>query len=148
MLNKEDAQLQAEMIDINKRRKANQKSIKEDEQKLAELENIPNKNKEKIEEMAQKLVETNEQKDALEQEKTEALEIVARETKPLQTKRQALETDLVSLNQVVESARAEFKIAESELEVYMKTETDEESALQKINEAYEQCKASFDEQQP
>ncbi|CAK9829684.1 Structural maintenance of chromosomes protein 4 [Anthophora retusa] len=131
-IQKHDESLHAELIETNKRRKANITSLATEKSKLEELHRIPDKNMKDIQE-CQDLIDTHVKKKekaniALEKLMNE----LSKNSEPLLNERSKLEKELISLRKDVDEAQAAFKIAQSELELYTSVESIEKEKLEKL----------------
>ncbi|XP_053981159.1 structural maintenance of chromosomes protein 4 [Hylaeus volcanicus] len=131
-IRKQDESLHAELVETNKRRKANIATLKSEKSKLEELSKVPGKNILNINECEQ-LIETHTQHRVKEEEILETLMVGLREkTEPLLNERSKLEKELISLRKNVDQAQATFNIAQSELELYTSIEFTEKEKLEEL----------------
>ncbi|XP_076645837.1 structural maintenance of chromosomes 4-like protein gluon [Halictus rubicundus] len=131
-IRKHDESLHAELVETNKRRKANIATLKTEKAKLEELGKVPEKNMKTIQECEQ-LIETNVKKIEDEKSVLEKLMVGLHEkTKPLLNERAVLEKELMSLRNNVDEAQAAFNIAQSEFELYISVEATEREKLEKL----------------
>ncbi|XP_061935021.1 structural maintenance of chromosomes protein 4 [Apis cerana] len=131
-IRKHDESLHAELVETNKRRKANIASLKTEKSKLEELYKVPEKNTKDIQEY-EKLVDDHIKNKEKEEMVLEKLMIeLSKKTKPLLDQRSVLENELIILRKDVDEARAAFDIAQSELELYISIESTEKEKLEKL----------------
>ncbi|XP_076301412.1 structural maintenance of chromosomes protein 4-like [Lasioglossum baleicum] len=131
-IRKHDESLHAELVETNKRRKANIATLKTEKAKVEELRNVPEKSMKNIQECEQ-LIETNVTKREHEESVLEKLMVGLRErTEPLLNERSVLEKELISLRKNVDEARAAFNLAQSEFELYISVESTERDKLEKL----------------
>ncbi|XP_017790993.1 PREDICTED: structural maintenance of chromosomes protein 4 [Habropoda laboriosa] len=131
-IRKHDESLHAELIETNKRRKANIASLKTEKSKLEELYRIPDKNMKDIQE-CQDLIDTH----TMKKEKADIvleklMNELSKNSEPLLNERSKLEKKLICLRKDVDEAQAAFKIAQSELELYTSVESIEKEKLEKL----------------
>lgn len=127
-----DEQLHAELVETNKRRKANMASVKTEKAKLEDLSKVPEKNAKDIaecEELYERCVAEREKEEAA---LTVLMNGLKKKTEPLLEQRRKLETDLISLRKNVDQARANFEIAQSSLQLYTAAEASEKAKLQEL----------------
>ncbi|XP_076766925.1 haspin [Xylocopa sonorina] len=130
-----DESLHAELIEINKRRKANIASLKTEKSKLEELSKVPEKNTKDIEE-CQVLLENHIKRKEKEELILEKLMTeLSKKTEPLLNKRSDFEKKLISLRKDVDQAQAAFNIAQSELELYSSVESTEKEKFEKLKQS-------------
>ncbi|KAG7208913.1 hypothetical protein KM043_015093 [Ampulex compressa] len=135
-IRKQDESLHAELVETNKRRKANSASVKSEKAKIEELHRIPEKNAASITE-CEHLVERY----MADREKEEAalatlMAGLREKTEPLLDERSAMEKDLIDLRKNVDEAKSAFDIAQSELDLYTSTESTERHKLEKLKESF------------
>ncbi|XP_076244939.1 structural maintenance of chromosomes 4-like protein gluon [Calliopsis andreniformis] len=134
-LRKQDESLHAELVETNKRRKANTASVKTEKTKLEELKTMPEKSMKDIEE-CEELIKNHTSNKEKEEAVLEKLMVGLREkTEPLLNERAELETRLISLRKDVDQAQAAFNIAKSEFELYTSIETKEKEKLEKLKDS-------------
>lgn len=159
-IRKHDESLHAELVETNKRRKANITSLKtvniylvvyakrwnhftnfckilikyslQEKSKLEELSRVPEKSMKDIQE-CQQLIEQNVKAKEKEEAVLEKLmaEII-KETEPLLNQRSKLEKELIRLRKDVDEAQAAYDIAQSELELYISVEAKEKEKLDNL----------------
>ncbi|OAD59356.1 Structural maintenance of chromosomes protein 4 [Eufriesea mexicana] len=131
-IRKLDESLHAELVETNKRRKANISSLKSEKSKLEELSKVPEKNIKDIQE-CEELVELNMKNKEKEEAQLEKLMAeLSKETAPLLNERSELEKKLIILRKDVDQAQAAFDIAQSELKLYTSIESIEKEKLEKV----------------
>ncbi|XP_015179859.1 PREDICTED: structural maintenance of chromosomes protein 4 [Polistes dominula] len=133
-IRKKDEYLYAEMVETNKRRKENNKSVKTEKEKLEELQAVPKKNSSTIEEYEKHI-----QKNIQLREKEEAalatiMSGLREKTEPLLNERSQLENHLISLRKDVNEAKSTFDIENSKLQLYTSIEQTEREKLNNIEE--------------
>ncbi|XP_025270136.1 structural maintenance of chromosomes protein 4 isoform X2 [Camponotus floridanus] len=146
-LRKRDESLHAELVETNKRRKANTASIKTEKNKMEELLTVPKKNTKDIKE-CEKLIEThtiNKEKEEI--ALTTLMASLRTQTEPLLIERSNLEKELISLRKNVDQAKAAYDIAKSELELYTSVEKVEKETLENLREAVEETTSTLKERQ-
>ncbi|XP_011164521.2 structural maintenance of chromosomes protein 4 [Solenopsis invicta] len=144
---KQDELLHAELVETNKRRKANIASTKTEKNKLEDLLKIPEKNMKEIKE-CEHLIETH----TINKEKEEAslttlMANLREKTEPLLNERSELEKELISLRKNVDQAKAAYDIAQSELELYTSEEKVEKEKLENLRESLERTATTLKERQ-
>ncbi|XP_011691697.1 PREDICTED: structural maintenance of chromosomes protein 4 [Wasmannia auropunctata] len=144
---KQDESLHAELVETNKRRKANKASTKTEQSKLEDLLKVPEKNTKDIEE-CERLIETY----AANKEKEEAslatlMANLREKTEPLLNERSELEQELISLRKNVDQAKAAYDIAKCELELYTSVEKVEKEKLENLRESLEKTTSTLKERQ-
>ncbi|KZC12771.1 Structural maintenance of chromosomes protein 4 [Dufourea novaeangliae] len=131
-IRKQDESLHAELVETNKRRKANMATLKSEKSKIEELSRVPEKSMKDIQECEQHIeshIETKEQEELV----LEKLMVGLREkTEPLLNERSKLENKLISLRKDVDQAQAAFNIAQSKLELCTSVESRERQKLEKL----------------
>ncbi|XP_048508932.1 structural maintenance of chromosomes protein 4 [Athalia rosae] len=131
-IKKKDEQFHAELVETNKRRKANMASVTSEKEKLEALGQVPAKNAKDIAE-CEALHERCVAQHAKEEAALEPLIIEMQEkTEPLLEQRKELETDLMSLRKNVDEARGHFEIAQSRLQLYTAAEESEKAKLEEL----------------
>ncbi|XP_031833737.1 structural maintenance of chromosomes 4-like protein gluon [Nomia melanderi] len=131
-IRKKDESLHAELVETNKRRKANIATLKSEKSKLEDLSKVPEKSMKSIQE-CEELIQSHIKKREHEEVLLEKLMVGLREkTDPLLKKRSKLEKELISLRKNVDQAQAAFNIAQSELKLYTSTESIEREKLEKL----------------
>ncbi|XP_011862208.1 PREDICTED: structural maintenance of chromosomes protein 4 [Vollenhovia emeryi] len=144
---KKDELLHAELVETNKRRKANMASTKTEKSKLEELLKVPEKNTKDIEE-CERLIETHAANKEKEETSLSTLMANLREkTEPLLHKRSELEKKLISFRKNVDEAQAAYNIAKSELELYISVEKVEKEKLENLRESLERTAGTLKERQ-
>ena len=134
-IRKKDEALFAESVATNKRRKDNMSTVKNEKNKLEELQRVPAKNAKDIEEC-----ERLQEKNIAEKEKEEAALVtlmsgLKEKTEPLMKKRSKLEKELVSQRKLVDEAKSTYEIAKSKLDLYRSEEVTEKNKMEKLQEA-------------
>ncbi|KAL6258329.1 hypothetical protein P5V15_010277 [Pogonomyrmex californicus] len=146
-IRKQDELLHAELVETNKRRKANMATTKTEKNKLEELLKVPEKNAKDIEE-CEHLIETNMVKKEKEEASLATLMMNLREkTEPLLNERSKLEQKLISLRKNVDQAKAAYDIAQSELQLYISVEKIEKEKLESLRESLERTVSTLKERQ-
>ncbi|KAF3423457.1 hypothetical protein E2986_10535 [Frieseomelitta varia] len=134
-IRKHDESLHAELVETNKRRKANITSLKTEKSKLEELYKVSEKNAKDIKE-CEEFVEKHSKNKIKEEAVLEKLMVeLSKKTKPLLNERSELEKKLISLRKDVDQAQAAFNIAQSELELYISIESTEKEKLEKLKQS-------------
>ncbi|RLU17701.1 hypothetical protein DMN91_009937 [Ooceraea biroi] len=142
---KRDESLHAEMVETNKRRKANMASTKTEKSKLEELLKVPENNTKGIEE-CERLIETHTKNREKEEASLATLMAGLREkTEPLLNERSELEKELITLRKNVDQAKAAYDIAQSELELYTSVEKVEKEKLEDLRGSLEKTASTLEE---
>ncbi|KMQ92929.1 structural maintenance of chromosomes protein 4 [Lasius niger] len=144
---KQDESLHAELVETNKRRKANIASAKTERSKMEELLKVPEKNTKDIEEcesLIKTYVSNKEKEEAALATLMAGLRI---QTEPLLNERSKLEKELISLRKNVDQAKAAYDIAQSELELYTSVEKNEKEKLESLRESVEKTASTLKERQ-
>ena len=133
-IRKKDQALHEESVETNKRRKANNASLKTEKAKLEDLLRVPEKNEKDIKEC-----ETLIEKNIVDRDKEEGtlqsmMSSLKQKTQPLLQQRTKLETELISFRKKVDEAKAAFDIAQSELQLYTSEEEKEKTRLTQLQE--------------
>ncbi|XP_066249114.1 structural maintenance of chromosomes protein 4 [Euwallacea similis] len=129
---KKDVQLQEEMTSKNNARKKTKGQIAAEKEKLLKLENVPNENAKTVKEIEAKLEKTMKEKEVYEAEKSTLMLNIQRTTKGLQEQKEALQGNLVLLQEGVDKTKAEFTLAETELKVCLSNEENERQKLEHL----------------
>ncbi|GLV32117.1 gluon [Carabus blaptoides fortunei] len=135
-----DMNLQAEMGEINKRRKKIIEQLADEETKLKNLEKVPEKNHTTIVEYEGREKQLAIDYEGLESERTELLSSLREETLILQEKKENIQTKLVALRTAVDETKSAFNVAESELKIYVSSEENERQKLQTLMTTFEDNK--------
>ncbi|XP_063973046.1 structural maintenance of chromosomes protein 4-like [Diachasmimorpha longicaudata] len=133
-IRKKDEALHAELVETNKRRKANMALLKAEREKLEDLKKVPEKSAKDIEE-CEHLIQRHTA--TLEREEATLKKVMAslkEKTEPLLKQRSVLETKLISHRKKVNEAKAKVNLAESELQIYTSVEETEKGKLKKLQE--------------
>lgn len=69
-------------------------------------------------------------------------------TQGLQETKDRLQAKLIDLKKIVDEAKNRFKLAESELKIYVSNEQKEVEKLEKMKEAYNRANATLEEKKP
>lgn len=69
-------------------------------------------------------------------------------TQDLQEQKDRLQANLINLKKIVDEANKDYKLAESELKIYLSTETKETEKLEKMKAALEKALADLEEKKP
>uniref|UniRef100_A0A6V7IYQ0 Structural maintenance of chromosomes protein n=1 Tax=Bracon brevicornis TaxID=1563983 RepID=A0A6V7IYQ0_9HYME len=134
-IKKKDEALHADLVETNKRRKADMASIKTEQIKLQELARVPEKNAGTIQE-CEHLIEKNASKKEEEEKDLESLMgSLKKKTAPLMEKRAELEKQLIDHRKNVNEAKAKFNLAESELQIYTSVEQKEKEKFERLKDA-------------
>ncbi|KAJ2944934.1 hypothetical protein O0L34_g1829 [Tuta absoluta] len=129
----------ADTSQANKKKKNLEQLLEQEKGKLIELELIPDKNKREIEDCEKLLIKHTESKRQAEEELQTVMAGVRAQTQGLQEQKDRLQARLIDLKKIVDETNKDFKLAESELKIYLSTETAESDKLDKMKEAYEQA---------
>ncbi|XP_026735290.1 structural maintenance of chromosomes protein 4 [Trichoplusia ni] len=139
---------QAELTQNNKKKKNLDQLLEQEKGKLIELELIPEKNRQEIEDCERLLVRHRENKDTVEAELQTVVASVRTKTQGLQETKDRLQANLIDLKKIVDEAKNRFKLAESELKIYVSNEQKEVEKLEKMKEAYNRANATLEEKKP
>ncbi|XP_038218077.1 structural maintenance of chromosomes protein 4 [Zerene cesonia] len=137
--------VQADNTQANKKKGNLEELLKNERGKLIELELIPDKNKREIADCEALLAKHMDNKRNAEEELETAMAGVREKTKGLQEQKDKLQAKLIDLKKIVDEANKNFKLAESELKIYLSTETKEREKLDNMKEAYEKAVRDLDE---
>ncbi|KAJ0171837.1 hypothetical protein K1T71_012600 [Dendrolimus kikuchii] len=137
--------VQADTTQSNKKKKNLEQLIEQEKKKLIDLELIPDKNKTEIEECEKLLQKHKDNKKQAEEELQTVVAGVRAKTQTFQEQKDKLQAKLIDLKKIVDEATKEYKLAESELKIYLSTETKEAEKLEKMREAYEKAAADLEE---
>ncbi|XP_015597298.1 structural maintenance of chromosomes protein 4 [Cephus cinctus] len=132
-IRKQDEALHAELVETNKRRKANLASVKTEKAKLEELASVPEKNAKTIEECEIVAEKTVKQQECEEAALATLMSGLREKTEPLLKQRSELETELITHRKNVDQVKAAFDIAKSELQLYTSVEETEKSKLENLH---------------
>lgn len=124
--------LQADNAHDIKKRKAAEQSLAQEKAKLIEIEIIPQKNAQMIEECSGLLARHQQAKETTEAELQKVMNNLRATTQGLQAQKDALQERLIELNRVVDESTKTFKLAESELKLYLATEIKENEKMTKL----------------
>uniref|UniRef100_A0A2H1V4J8 Structural maintenance of chromosomes protein n=1 Tax=Spodoptera frugiperda TaxID=7108 RepID=A0A2H1V4J8_SPOFR len=139
---------QADLTQSNKKKKNLDQLIEQEKGKLIELELIPEKNQREIEDCAKLLEKHSEQKAKAEEELQAVVASVRSRTQSLQETKDKLQGKLMELKKIVDDANNRYKLAESELKIYLSTEKKESEKLENIQAAYEKASAALEQKKP
>ncbi|CAG4980755.1 unnamed protein product [Colias eurytheme] len=137
--------VQADNTQANKKKGNLEELLKNERGKLIELELIPDKNKREIADCEVLLAKHIENKRNSEEELQTVMAGVREKTKGLQEQKDRLQAKLIDLKKIVDEANKNFKLAESELKIYLSTENKEKEKLDNMKEAYEKAVSDLDE---
>ncbi|XP_013190981.1 structural maintenance of chromosomes protein 4 [Amyelois transitella] len=129
----------------NKKKKNLDQLLEQEKGKLIDLELIPEKNKREIEECEKLLAKHKESKKQAEEELQTVMAGVRSKTQGLQETKDKLQAKLMDLKKIVDEANKQYKLAESELKIYLSTEEKESEKLEKLKEAYEKAESDLKE---
>ncbi|KAG8264857.1 Structural maintenance of chromosomes protein 4 [Homalodisca vitripennis] len=128
----QDVAYAEELKQVNAKRKKVKEQLKQEENKLANAEAVPEKNKKEIEELKGVLEKLNKQRTKEQEEVSKVLASLQEETLELQENKDKLQTRLSELKNVVDQARSKHDLAESELKIYLSNEQKEKSKLEQL----------------
>ncbi|KAL4713692.1 hypothetical protein ACJJTC_004223 [Scirpophaga incertulas] len=135
-------------LGVNNKKKKNLEQLLEQEKgKLVELELIPDKNKREIEECEKLLAKHNENKIQAMEEFDSVMESVRTKTKHLQDEKDRLQAQLMDLTTIVTDASRKFKLAQSELKLYLSTQTNASDKLKALQESYQKAIQTIEEKE-
>ncbi|CAG9833958.1 unnamed protein product [Diabrotica balteata] len=143
--NNKDIQLQETMTQTNTTRKKTKELIVAEKAKLEKLKKVPEESKGGIEECERKIEELSAKKEKYEEEKTKILSSLRTETKTLQEKKDVIQNQLVGLKEAVDETKSQYKLAESELNIYVSNEEGEKEKLKNLLEEYENVDSTIAE---
>ncbi|KAF2348276.1 RecF/RecN/SMC N-terminal [Trinorchestia longiramus] len=140
----EDNKLQEDLKHKNSKRKKIITQLKTEKEKLEELKALPQKNEESVKE-CETLKETLSKKRAKEEAAyAKAMESLNSETQQLQDDKEKFETKLIDLRKVVDETKSVVDIAQSELDIYLSTERNEQKKLDQIVSSLEKAKETVE----
>ncbi|XP_028162116.1 structural maintenance of chromosomes protein 4 [Ostrinia furnacalis] len=142
---KKTVTVQADITQSNKKKKNLDQLLEQEKGKLIDLELIPEKNKREIEDCEKLLVKHQENKEKAQEELQTVMAGVRSKTQGLQETKDKLQAKLMDLKKIVDEANKEYKLAESELKIYLSTEQKEAEKLENMREAYEKAAKDLDE---
>lgn len=144
-LESEDQKLQEDMKHKNLKRKKLITQLKTENEKLEELERVPEKNEKDIEE-CQKLKENFEKEHEKEQENYhKVMATLNSETQALQEEKKQYETNLIDLRKTVNETKSAVDIAQSELDIYQSREKGEKKKLEQIESGLAKASETIDQ---
>ncbi|XP_063394251.1 structural maintenance of chromosomes protein 4 [Cydia fagiglandana] len=130
---------QADITQGNKKKKNLETLIEQEKGKLIELELVPEKNAKEIEDCESLLARHRENKVKAEEELQTVMASVRSKTQGLQETKDKLQAKMIELKRIVDEANKDFKLRESELKIYLSTETKETEKLERMKESYEKA---------
>ncbi|KAJ8708353.1 hypothetical protein PYW07_010478 [Mythimna separata] len=139
---------QADLTQGNKKKKNLDSLIEQEKAKLMDLELIPERNQREIADCEGLLVRHTEQKARAEEELQTTVASVRSQTQDLQESKDRLQANLIGLKRVVDESNNRYKLAESELKIYLSTEQKEFEKLERMKQAYERAEATLEEKRP
>ena len=139
-LESEDVKMQEDLKHKNQKRKKTKALLITEKEKLEELLSVPEKNEKDIAE-CEKLRDDLEIKRKKEEEAYhKAMTTLNSETQQLQDEKAKFETKLIDLRKVVDEAKSVVDIAQSEKDIYLSTERNEQKKLDQINSGMEKSR--------
>ncbi|XP_055375705.1 structural maintenance of chromosomes protein 4 [Condylostylus longicornis] len=138
-------EVQTTMAATNKRRKQNKQQLQKNEEKLIELQKLPEKNEKEIEECKTRIDKLSSQKNTLETELQKNYAEIKDQTQPLIEKRESLEGELIDLQKNVNEAKAALTVLEQELKILKHDETTEKRKYESMKSSFEESKIALDE---
>ncbi|CAH2058218.1 unnamed protein product, partial [Iphiclides podalirius] len=139
--------VQADLTQAGKKKKNLDQLLEQEKGKLIELELIPDKNRREIEDCEALLVKHKECKRLAEEELQTVMAGVRSKTQGLQETKDKLQAKLIELKKIVDDSKKNYKLAESELKLYLSTEEKETAKLEKMKETYEKAVKDVEEKQ-
>ncbi|CAG0879730.1 unnamed protein product [Darwinula stevensoni] len=133
-LEQEDAKINDEKKRKNQLRKKLQENLQAEQTKAEQLKDVPEKNREKIQELEKASEMAEKEKVEAEETLNQAMSSLRDETKPLQEKKAVLETQLIDLKKDVNETKAARDMAQSDLDVYQRTERTEKTRLEQLQD--------------
>lgn len=130
----------AKLKTTNNRRKELMKQSAADEKKLADLQNLPEKNKREIEESQQQIEKLTKEKSGLETTLEANIKVLAKESKPLQDKKEPLDRELGVLKASLNTLKAAYTEDEKRLEIVNKDELIESRKYESMKNSIEDNK--------
>lgn len=134
-IKKRDDALHAELIETNKRRKSNIQLMKTEKKSLVQLQSVPKKNEELIEEHEKFIKKTMANQKKEEAKLKPLMDALNKQTEPFIKERCKYETELISHREKIDKAQAVFDVAESAFKLYTSVEETEKEKLNKLQEA-------------
>lgn len=129
----------------NSRRKDLHKQVAADEKKLVDLQNLPEKNKREIEESQVQIDKLTKEKEGLDATLAENLKTLAKDTQPLQEKKEPLDREVGELRSSLDKLKAVYSEAEKELEIIKKDETTEARKFESLKNSFDDNKRELEE---
>ncbi|XP_023935989.2 structural maintenance of chromosomes protein 4 [Bicyclus anynana] len=136
---------QADLTQANKKKKNLDQLLEQEKGKLIELELVPEKNKREIEDCEKLLEKHKENKVTAEEELQTVMAGVRSKTQGLQEQKDRLQSKLMDLKKIVDESNRNYSLAESELKIYLSTETKEAEKYEKLKDTYENAIKSLEE---
>ncbi|XP_075232344.1 structural maintenance of chromosomes 4-like protein gluon [Lycorma delicatula] len=127
-----DTTMAEEIVQTNKNRKKMLESKKQEEHKLTELKNVPDKNRKDIDELKKLQEKLKIEHSKEEAEVNKVLASLQEETVGLQDEKEKHQTVLSSLKEVVADAKSKHDLAQSDLDVYLSNEQKEKAKLEQL----------------
>ncbi|XP_075986320.1 structural maintenance of chromosomes 4-like protein gluon [Anticarsia gemmatalis] len=140
--------VQADVTQNTKKKKNLDQLLETEKARLIDLELIPDKNRREIEDCEGLLNRHRESKRQAEEELQRVMASVRTETQGLQEQKDRLQGKLMGLKRIVDEANKDYKLAESELKIYLSNEKKETEKLEALKEAYERAAANLEEKRP
>lgn len=135
----------AKMKATNVRRKELKKQIDVDQKKLEDLQTLPERNKNEIEESKKMIERHTTEKNELDATLVKNLATLVNDTKPLQDQKEPLEKELGTLKSSLDKLKAEYSEAEKALEIIQKDETTEGRKYESLRHSLEENKHQLEE---
>ncbi|XP_066938729.1 structural maintenance of chromosomes protein 4 [Macrobrachium rosenbergii] len=142
-LESEDVKLQEDLKHKNQKRKKTIAQLKTEKDKLEELLQVPEKNEKDIAECEKLRDDLEKQRKKEEEAYHRAMSTLNSETQQLQDEKAKFETKLIDLRKVVDETKSVVDIAQSELDIYLSTERNEQKKLDQIKTGLEKAKETI-----
>ncbi|KAK0179460.1 hypothetical protein PV327_005211 [Microctonus hyperodae] len=133
-IKKRDDALHAELVETNKRRKSNIESMKIEKKTLDQLQSVPKKNEELIEEYEKLIKKTTASLKKEEAKLKPLMDDLNKQTEPFIKQRCKYERELISHREKIDKAQADFDVAESAFNLYTSVEKTEKKKLNELQE--------------
>ncbi|XP_050668602.1 structural maintenance of chromosomes protein 4 [Leptidea sinapis] len=137
--------VQADTTQANKKKNNLEDLLKTERGKLIELEMVPERNEREIADCEVLLNKHKESKRQAEAELETLMAGVREQTRGFQEQKDRLQSKLIDLKKIFSEADKNFKLAESELKIYLVTETKEQEKLDKMRDSFEKAEKDLDE---
>ncbi|CAH0386947.1 unnamed protein product [Bemisia tabaci] len=143
----QDTTIAADLKETNKKRKKLMEDKKKEENKLAELKALPEKNAKEIAELQALATRLEADRVKEEAQRDKILASLRTDTKSLQDDKDKLQAKQIDLKKTADDAKAKCDLAQSEYDIYLSTERKEKAKMEQLTASLETTEASLKEKQ-